>query len=256
MIIDTHTHFLTSSGEFDNDREEVINRAVANGIKKFVEVSYDEEISLRAVDFVKNRPNFVCSIGIHPHDASKLTLKTISKLKELALANPKKVSAIGEIGLDYFRNLSPKDVQLDAFKLQLELAISLNKPVIIHCRDAKDDMKKTLAKYTGLKGSIHSFSGEIKDAEFYINKGFVLGISGPLTYKNNYRLKEVIKNIDLKNIILETDCPYLPPVPHRGERNEPSYLKYIASEIATLKQLDQKIIEDITTENAEKLFFS
>jgi len=253
MIIDTHTHLL--SDEFNQDRDEVINRAIENNIKKFVEVGYNEEYSCKIVEFVKNRLDFVCAIGIHPHDASKLTLKTIQKFKELVLENPKKVVAIGEIGLDYFRNLSPKNEQIDAFKSQIELAISLDKPIVIHCREAKDDMRKILSVYTGLRGVIHSFSGDIRDVEFYTNKGFVLGISGPLTYKNNLKLKEIIKNIDLKNIILETDCPYLPPVPQRGKRNEPSYLQFIASEIASLKQIDQKIVEDITTENAEKLFF-
>ena len=254
MIIDTHTHLMIDA--FDKDRDEVINRAIENNVKRFVEVGYDEEYSCRAVEFVKNRENFVCSIGIHPHDASKLISKTIEKFRDLILSNTKKVAAIGEIGLDYYRNLSPQNIQVAAFKIQLELAISLSKPVVIHCRDARDDMQKILEGYKNLKGVIHSFSGDIKDAEFYINKGFVLGISGPLTYKTNLSLKEVVKNIDLKYIILETDCPYLPPVPHRGKRNEPAYLKFVASEIANLKQIDSEIVENITTENAEKLFFS
>jgi len=254
MIIDTHTHLLIS--DFDNDRDEIINRAIENNVKKFVEVGYSEDYSLKAVEFVKNKNNFVCSIGVHPHDSQELTPQTIQKFKKLVLENNKKIAAIGEIGLDYYRDLSPRNIQIDAFKLQIELALELNKPVIIHCREAQNNMKKIISEYPNLKGVIHSFSGDINDAEFYINKGFVLGISGPITYKNSLNLKETIKNIDLKHIILETDCPYLPPVPYRGKKNEPAYLKFVASEIATLKQLDQKIVENITTENAEKIFFS
>jgi TatD DNase family protein len=251
MIIDTHAHLLIT--RFDNDRDEVINRAIKNNVKKFVEVGYDEEYSIKAASYVKNKENFVCSIGVHPHDASKFTDNTIETFKNLA--KNKKVVAIGEIGLDYYRNLSPKETQIKAFKKQIELAISLNKPIIIHSREATEDIKKIVSEYNDLNAVVHSFSGTLNDAEFYINKGFTLGISGPVTYKNNLQLKEVIKNIDLKHIILETDCPYLPPVPHRGERNEPSYLRFIVKEIANLKQIAEQTVENITTQNAEKIFF-
>ncbi|MCP3660476.1 MAG: TatD family hydrolase [Bacteroidetes bacterium] len=253
MIIETHAHLLMS--KFDEDRDTVINRAFSAGINKIIEVSYDEYSSEKATIFSAQYDNIFASIGVHPHDALNFTEHTLTKFQKLA--KNKTVVAIGEIGLDYYRNLSPKKNQLKVFQKQLDLAQKLDLPVIIHCRDAHEDMQAVLKKYScQFRGVIHSYSGDLNDANFYISRGFLLGIGGPLTYKNNHRLKEVVKEIDLKKIILETDAPYLPPVPHRGKRNEPSYLHYVVEEISNLKNINASEVKNITTFNAEKLFWT
>jgi TatD DNase family protein len=250
MFIDTHTHLL--SEEFDIDREKVIKRAKDVGVFKFIEVGYDESYSEKVAEFVLKNDDFFGSIGIHPHNAMEMTKNTIEKF--YSLGQLEKIIAIGEIGLDYYRDLSPRDIQETVFREQIKLALSLSKPIIIHCRDAKDDLKKILKEYNSLSGIIHAFSGTLQDAEFYVKKGFVLGISGVLTYKNNLPLKDLVKNFDLDNIVLETDCPYLPPVPHRGKRNEPSFLNFVREEISNLKCIDVKKIDEITTNNVKRIF--
>ncbi len=251
-MIETHCHLLTEA--FDADREAVISRAIAGGVTKFIEVGYDEKYSARILDFVKARNNFFCAIGVHPHDAQKFSNSTIKTFFELA--KDEKVIAIGEIGLDYYRDLSPREIQKEVFEKQIKLALDLHKPVIIHSREATTGLQKILQKYQNLRGIVHSFSGNLDDAKFYIDRGFLLGISGPITYKNSFALKEVVREIDLENFVLETDCPYLPPVPFRGQRNEPAYLNLIANEIAKIKNTETKIVEDATTKNIEKLFWN
>ncbi|MDR0676433.1 MAG: TatD family hydrolase [Elusimicrobiota bacterium] len=250
MLIDTHTHLL--SEEFDNDRDEVIKRAKDKGVEKFIEVGYDEKYSTKLVDFVEYNDDFFGAIGIHPHNAIEFTNTTLKNFEKLIKSQ--KIIAIGEIGLDYYRDLSPRDTQEKIFRQQIELSQSLEMPIIIHCREAKDNLKKILKEYQNLTGIIHSFSGTLQDAYFYIERGFLLGISGVVTYKNSLALKNVVKEIDMQNIVFETDCPYLPPTPYRGKRNEPSYLNFTKEEVVKLKEIDSEIVDKITAENINRIF--
>ncbi|MFC1485021.1 TatD family hydrolase [bacterium] len=251
MIIDTHTHLLMN--KFNNDREEVIKRSQVSGVELFLEVGFDKESSIRAFEFAKSNDAVFAGVGIHPHDAKDLTEESLSKLMEISMH--KKVVAWGETGLDYYRNLSPKKSQMVAFQKQIECSIEVGLPLIVHCRDAHRDMRRIIDSYIGnFRGVVHSFSGDINDADFYISKGFLLGIGGPITYKGNEKLKQVVRKVPLDRIILETDCPYLPPVPYRGKRNEPGYLTFVVKEIASIRQEDEDVIEDITTQAAKRLF--
>ena len=204
-------------------------------------------------DFIRNRKEFFGAVGIHPNNAYELTDDMIKSLESVILNN-KKIVAIGEIGLDYYRDLVPKEIQKKVFVMQLDLAVSLKKPVIIHCRESKEDLKNILKNYQNLSGTIHSFSGNLKDAEFFIERGFVLGLSGVLTYKSNIPLRELIKQIDLKNLVIETDCPYLSPVPYRGKRNEPSFSVYVRDEISRQKDINKIEVDEITNKNVLRIF--
>ncbi len=251
MFIDTHTHLL--SDDFEKDREIVIENAKKNGISKFLEVGYDFKYLKVLPDFIRNRKEFFGAVGIHPNNAYELTDDMIKSLESVILNN-KKIVAIGEIGLDYYRDLVPKEIQKKVFVMQLDLAVSLKKPVIIHCRESKEDLKNILKNYQNLSGTIHSFSGNLKDAEFFIERGFVLGLSGVLTYKSNIPLRELIKQIDLKNLVIETDCPYLSPVPYRGKRNEPSFSVYVRDEISRQKDINKIEVDEITNKNVLRIF--
>ncbi|MFC1512602.1 TatD family hydrolase [bacterium] len=252
MIIDTHVHFSLS--QFDNDREQAVERARNANVKKFIEVGFDLDCSQKSIKLASKTQGMYASVGIHPHHAEMAQKNDIlDKLKNLA--KNEKVCAWGEIGLDYYRNLCPQDLQVQGFKNQIECAYELNLPIIVHCRDAQDDLKKIFKEYSRkFTGVIHSFSGDTLDAEFYIHLGFILGIGCPVTYPKNAQLKKVVKDIPINKIILETDAPYLPPQPYRGRRNESAYLTYVVKEIAQLKQLPLQTVEDITTQTAVKLF--
>lgn len=251
MFIDTHTHLL--SNDFDKDREIVIENAKKMGVHKFLEVGYDIKYMELLPDFINNRKEFFGALGVHPNNAYEFNEHVMKDLESIVLKN-NKIVAIGEIGLDYYRDFVSKELQEKVFIMQLDLAVSLKKPVVIHCREAKEDLKNILRRYKNLSGTIHSFSGNINDAEFYIERGFVLGLSGVLTYKSNNPLRELIKILDLQNLVIETDCPYLPPVPHRGERNEPSFSIYIRDEISRQKNIDKTEIDKITNRNILRIF--
>ncbi len=269
-MIDTHTHL--DFKEFDLDREETIKRFFGAGGEKMINVGCDLASSIRSVELAGKHKNIFASVGVHPHDAEKMDSVALEKLEELVVK--KKVIAIGEIGLDYFRNLSPKEKQIEAFKIQLDLAKKHKKPLIIHCRDAYVEMLEILKAFKGdpvpPNGVMHCFLGSWLIAEELLKLGFYLGFTGAITYQKKsafvsapvtpkFKLGEpeifnVIKNTPLDRILIETDCPYLAPVPHRGERNEPSFVKYVAEKIAEIKGVSFKEIEKATSENAGNLF--
>ncbi len=257
-MIDTHTHL--DFKEFDHDREEVIKRFFENGGEKLINVGCDMHSSGRSIDLVRKYENIFASIGVHPHDANTVDEAVLNKLKELAVQP--KVIAIGEIGLDYFRNLSPKEKQIKAFKIQIELAENHKKPIIIHCRDAYVELLEILKSYktSGWQGVIHCFLGSWQIAEELLKLGFYIGFTGAVTYVKRITLTsepeifKVIKNMPLDKILIETDCPYLSPVPHRGERNEPLFVKYVAEKIAEVREVDVREIEKVTSGNARRLF--
>jgi TatD DNase family protein len=198
---------------------------------------------------------------MHPHDAKTLDGAALAELRELA-GRPK-VVAIGEIGLDFYCDLSPRDVQRRAFRAQLAWAAQLGKPVIIHDREAHDEVMAILEPWArGLAGSVlegragvlHSFSGELPMAERAIELGFYISISGPVTYQNARRLPEIVAALPLDRLLVETDCPYLPPHPYRGQRNEPAYVQLVAQRIAAIRGVPVEEIAAATTENAERIF--
>ena len=250
IFVDTHAHLQWAS--FDNDRKNVLERAKEKRVTRIVNIGFDIDGCLKGVKLAETHKGLYATVGIHPHSANTLNKKIVDKLRELA-TNPK-VVAIGEIGLDYYRNLSPKEVQKQAFETQLALAEELKLPVVIHDREAHDDILQALSRFKGKnKGIMHCFSGNKEMAQQCIDLGFKISFNGTITYPKNHELREIAKRIDLKNMLLETDCPFLAPQEVRGKRNEPSFLPMIAQEIATLKRMSVDDLAEITTRNAEEL---
>jgi len=258
-LIDTHAHL--DFRKFDADRPAVIERARAAGVAAIVNVGTDLESSCRAVSLAEEYEGIYAAVGMHPHSAETLDGATLSELRDLA--QRPKVVAVGEIGLDYYRNLSPRDAQWRAFQAQLAWAARLGKPVIVHDRDAHEDIIKALSKWAegldglalaGRLGVLHTFSGDLDMAQEAIDLGFYISISGPVTYRNAGRLPEVVRALPLDRLLVETDCPFLAPEPHRGKRNEPAYTRLVAERIAELKGISFEEVAQATTANARHLF--
>jgi len=250
MFIDTHAHLQWAS--FDGVRRNVLERAKAKRVTRIVNIGFDLAGSLKGVKLAENHKGLYATVGIHPHSANTLNKKIVEKMRELA-ANPK-VVAIGEIGLDYYRNLSPKEVQKQAFETQLALAQEIELPVVIHDREAHEDILQALQRFKGkIKGMMHCFSGNKEMAQQYIDLGYKISFAGPITYPKNHELREIAKWINLKNVLLETDCPFLAPQEVIGKRNEPSFLPMIAQEVANLKRISMDELAETTTRNAEEI---
>lgn len=250
MFVDTHAHLQWTS--FDNDREKVLERAKENLLTRIVNIGFDITGSLKGIELSEKYQGLYATVGIHPHNANALDENSMDKLRELA-TNPK-VVAIGEIGLDYYRNLSPKAIQKRAFETQLSLAQELNLPIVIHDREAHDEILQVLLRFEGkIKGILHCFSGSKEMAQRCIDLGFLISFAGTVTYPKAQELRKIAKWIDLKNMLLETDCPWLAPQEMRGKRNEPSFLPIIAREIANLKNISVEELAEATTRNAEDL---
>jgi len=258
-LIDTHVHL--DSRQFDTDRQAVIDRARAAGVEGVINAGGDLNSSRRAVALAAEQEMVYAAVGIHPHNAKELDGAALAALRELA--QQPKVVAVGEIGLDFYRDLSPRSVQRRAFQAQLAWAARLGKPVIIHDRDAHDEVMGMLANWaTGLKNSplngrlgvLHTFSGDMAMAEQAIDLGFYISISGPVTYKNACQLADIVRALPLSRLLVETDCPFLAPHPHRGRRNEPAYVRLVAERIATLRGTPFDGLVGATTANAKRLF--
>ena len=244
-MIDTHCHILDIS--FEGDREEVIQRTFEAGISKIIEIGVEPGAWQDTIDLCKKYENIFCAIGVHPNDADGYSDLT-NFLKE------EKVVAVGECGLDYFRNTCPKEIQMQVFEKQLDIAEANKKPVVIHSRKADDDVYVILRNHKNVRGVIHCFSSKLEYAEDFIKLGYYLGIDGPVTYPNANILREVVKNIPIERLLLETDSPYLPPQSFRGKRNEPSYVKLVAEEVAKIKEIPVEEVSRITDNNAKELF--
>lgn len=258
-LIDTHAHLDFS--KFDADRPAVVKRAGAAGVSAIVNVGTDLVTSRRAVDLAEEYEAVYAAVGVHPHGAKALDGAALEELRELA--QRPKVVAVGEIGLDYYRNLSPRDAQRRAFQAQLAWAAKLGKPVIIHDRDAHDEILQALSKWAaglenstlaGRLGVLHTFSGDLEMAQKAIDLGFYLSISGPVTYRNARQLPEIVRALPLDRLLVETDCPFLAPEPYRGKRNEPAYTRLVAERIAELKGIPFDDLARATTANARRLF--
>lgn len=250
MIIDTHIHICDE--RYDIDREEMLLSAVLNGVKKFINIGAEISENKKVINYEKE--GVYKAIGLHPHYIQQLNDNEFLEIKRY-LKKTKGIVAIGEIGLDFYQNENHAEKQKEVFKKFLQLSKEFDLPVIIHSREAHNEVFSLLKEFNlNKKGVIHCFTGDTDTAKKFIDIGYFLGIGGVVTFPNAKILKETVKNISLDFLVLETDAPYLSPQKQRGKRNEPAYLKYIIDEISILKNVDVKEIEEKTSHNAEKLF--
>jgi len=238
--------------EFDADREETLARAKSAGIELMVTVGYHLEASQRAVEAAQRYSQVYASVGVHPHDAKHYDEKTERALRELA-GSPK-VVAIGETGLDFFRDRSPRPAQIEAFRRQIHLAKERGLPLIVHDREAHQETMQILKEEQAEAVVLHCFSGDLAMAEEAWARGYYTSIAGPVTYPKNEGLREVVRNARPDRFVLETDCPYLPPQAFRGQRNEPAHLLSTAHEVAILLGMSLDALGRLTSENARRLF--
>lgn len=252
-LIDTHAHI--DGKEFLNDFDAMLTRAGEAGVSRIIAVGGDVESSRRAGELAQSHDMIFCSAGIHPHDASRVSENVYDVIRGFALKNSKTV-AIGEIGLDFYRDRSPRDIQETVFRRFLVMAAELSLPVIIHDRDAHEQILRILKeeKSRGIRGVLHCFSGDLKMARECVELGFYLSVPGTITFPSNEQLREVVRGISIDRLLLETDCPYLAPVPYRGKRNEPAHLRITAEKVAEVKGLSLEDVARVTTRNAETLF--
>ncbi|CAH0311905.1 MULTISPECIES: TatD family hydrolase [Bacillaceae] len=252
MLFDTHVH--VNAEQFNEDLEEVIERAKEAGVNNMVVVGFDRPTIIRAMELIEAYDFMYAAVGWHPVDAIDMTEEDLQWIEELS--NHPKVVAIGEMGLDYHWDKSPKDVQMEVFRKQIRLAKKVGLPIIIHNREATADIVNILKEEEASRvgGIMHCFSGSAETALECINMNFYISLGGPVTFKNAKKPKEVAAAVPLDRLLIETDCPYLAPHPYRGKRNEPSYVKLVAEQIAEIKQLTIEEVSQATTENAKKLF--
>jgi TatD DNase family protein len=279
VLTDTHCHLDLEA--FDADRVEVIDRAKNAGISRILIPGITVKSSRNAVKLSESHAMLYAAIGVHPNDVVTWDDQTISDLRHLvdrpSSSHPNKkkskVVALGEIGLDYYWSPSMRKTQIDILRRQLSLALEFNLPVVLHSREKNDldqgecsedllmildewvtGLKAQKASLVGRSGVLHSFSGSLETAHQAIKLGFFIGVTGPITFKNADHRRRIIEDLPLENILIETDAPFLPPVPYRGKRNEPAFVAHIADKIAEIKSFKPQEIADITTKNAERLF--
>ena len=253
-MIDTHCHLDWEA--FDPDRDEVIHRALEAGVRRMVTIGVDVRSSRRAVELAEQVESIYAAVGIHPNDCAGLDAAMLAEIRLLA-RHPKAV-AIGEIGLDDYWHTVDHDLQTRAFRAQLELAAELHKPVIVHSRAAAPEVLTILEDFTHrvsrVTGTLHSYFDDLVICQRAFAVGFFIGVTGPITFKKSDRERDVVKQLPLDRVLLETDAPFLTPVPHRGQRNEPAYLRHVAEMIAQVRSISLTDVAQQTTDNAEKLF--
>lgn len=260
MYIDTHAHLNFKA--FNNDYSEAIDRAQKANVSAIINVGSNYETSKKAVEIAQKYPNVFAAIGLHPIHVGDEVWPEVEFEK---LARHKKVVAIGETGLDYYYDKSSADLQKEIFEKSLKLAMAVSKPVILHSRDASDDMLSVLmAQKPEPKGVMHCFAGDWPMAKMILDMGLYISFTGLVTFTKNYQTFEVIKNMPLERLLIETDCPYMTPTfvettvgkpePHRGKRNEPAYVVEVARKIAEIKKISLEKVEEQTTKNAKELF--
>ncbi|MEW6109790.1 MAG: TatD family hydrolase [Nitrospirota bacterium] len=249
-LIDTHCHL--EMHQFDNDRDDVIQNAKDSGIEALVTVGSDLESTLKGISLSEQYDFIYASVGIHPHDAKDFSEKVCRKLKELT--NKKKVVAVGETGLDYHYDNSPREVQREVFRKHIRLAKETELPLIIHSREAKDDTLNILRESGFNRGVFHCFSGDMDMAEQAMSMGFYISFAGPVTFAKSINLKEIATAVPDDYILVETDAPYLSPEPFRGRRNEPAYIRNTVRQLAELRKISFEDFARITTLNAKRLF--
>ncbi len=253
MLIDSHAHL--DDRRFDPDRETLIESLKDNGIDMVINVGADVGSSRAAVDLAKKYENIYAVVGVHPHSAKDLEGKDLSEIRDLLKED--KVVAIGEIGLDFYYDNSPRDIQRKWFKAQIDLAKELDLPIVIHTRDAAQETFDILKEAAGdgrLKCLLHCYSGSAEMAEEYMKLGFFISLGGPVTFKNARVSREVARVVPLDRLLIETDSPYLTPEPYRGKRNEPMYVKYVAERIAQEKGVTFEEVAQATSDNVYRFF--
>lgn len=251
MIFDTHAHYDDS--QFDADRDELLRSMQEQGVGTIVNVGASLAGCEKALELARTYPFIYAAVGVHPDEVGDLNEETFAKLK--SWCREEKVVAVGEIGLDYYWETEPRDVQKKWFIRQLELAAEENLPVNIHSRDAAEDTFRIMESHArGLDGIIHCFSGSRELAQEYVRLGFLIGIGGVVTFKNGKKLKQVAEAVPLTSIVLETDSPYLAPEPYRGKRNQSSYIRYVAEEIAKIKEIPVEEVLRQTEDNARRVY--
>ncbi|MBE9475141.1 MAG: TatD family hydrolase [Chloroflexi bacterium] len=261
MLVDTHCHLDFNS--FDKDRDQVIARAREAGVERLLNPGINLESSTVAVKLSEKYPEVYAAVGFHPNDGLSWESDSVSQLRKLA--THKKVVAIGEIGLDFYRDRTPRELQVQIFKEQLNLAAELNLPVVIHSRKAMAEVLEIFEEWRGnldrsqsrmadYPGVLHSFSGDVQLADRTRALNFFIGITGPVTFRNAGDLQDLVIRLPLQELLIETDAPFLSPHPHRGKRNEPAKVKLVAEKIAELHQEAYNIVAEITTANAARLY--
>lgn len=257
-IFDTHAHY--DDEQFDLDRNDVITKIKEAGVRKVVNIGCNMTSSRKSAEMSETVEGFYAAVGIHPSDAEECSDETLRELE--LLARGKRVVAIGEIGLDYYWNDFPKEIQQNTFEKQLVLAEKLDMPVVIHSREAAEDTFNMIKAHSlrlnaqgkQAKGVIHCYSGSVEMAGEYVKRGYYIGVGGVVTYKNARKLVEVVEAIPLENLVIETDCPYLSPVPNRGKRNDSANLKYVLEKICEIKGADEETVRGQLWKNAHRLY--
>lgn len=251
MIFDTHTHY--DAEQFDKDRVELLSSMREHNVGFILNVGATLDGCKSSVEFARKYPFMYAAVGVHPDEVGALNDETFAWMEELLL--DEKTVAVGEIGLDYYWDNEPREVQKEWFIRQLELARKHDLPVCIHSRDAAEDTLNVMREYAkGLRGVIHCFSYSPEIAKEYVKNGFYIGVGGVVTFKNGKKMKEVVKATPIERILLETDCPYLAPEPYRGKRNSSIYLDRVAEEIGQLKGMTANEVIEATEQNAKTLF--
>jgi TatD DNase family protein len=252
MFIDTHAHLFYPY--FSGDIDGIIKRALDAGVGYIIIPGTDLSTSARAVELALNYNCIYAAVGVHPHDTKDWNEEMLLKIRELALS--KKVVAIGEIGLDYYYDFSPKEIQIKAFEDQIRLALELKLPVIIHNREANEDIMGLVRKYkdAGLRAQHHCFAGSVQDARELIEMHHFISFTGNITFKNAVEIRRVASRVAIENLLLETDTPFMTPVPHRGTQNEPAYIGLIAEKIAEIHKIKMEDVARSTSYNTRKLF--
>jgi len=252
MLIDSHAHL--EMPDFKKDLEAVIQRAKGSGVEYIFTVGTEKKDWKRAVEIADSHPSIYAILGVHPHNAKEIDDQTYPTLR--GLCRNGKVKAYGEIGLDFFRNLSPRDIQLKRFREQIGLAKELDLPIVIHNREAHREtleiLKSEKAEESG--GIIHCFSGDYEMAKACLDMGFYISIPGSITFKKAEGSREIVERIPLESLLVETDAPFLTPEPFRGKRNEPSYVRYTAQKVAEIKKVSFEKVAEITTQNALRVY--
>ncbi|MGZ6202604.1 MAG: TatD family hydrolase [Thermodesulfobacteriota bacterium] len=252
MLIDSHAHL--EMPDFKKDLEAVIQRAKELGVEYIFTVGTEEKDWKRALEIAHSHPTIYAILGVHPHNAKEIGDQTYPLLRELC--RDKKVRALGEMGLDFFRNLSPRDTQLKRFREQIGLAKKLGLPIVVHDREAHFETLEILRSENAEEcgGIIHCFSGDYEMAKVCIGMGFYISIPGTITFKNAEGLREMVKKIPLESLLVETDAPFLTPEPFRGKRNEPGYVRYTAQKLAEIKKISFEKVAEVTSGNALRVY--
>ena len=251
LIFDSHAHYDSES--FDEDRNKIIEEIKQNGVIGVLNCGASLQGARDSVKLAKEYEFFHAAIGVHPENAYELTEESLKEIKQLT--KEPKVKAIGEIGLDYYWEENPsRETQKEAFRRQMQLAKELNLPVVIHDRDAHKDTLEIIKEYPEVKGVIHCFSGSVEFAKECLKEGYYIGFTGVVTFKNAKKILEVVKEIPLNRMLVETDAPYMAPVPNRGKRNQSDYIKFVIEKISKIKDISTEKLSEILIDNTKNLF--